>query len=378
MIQGGANGLGQPIILLADQEEKKRLKGHEAHKANILAATQVSRTVRSSFGPKGMDKIIISPDGDITVTNDGATILKKMPVEHECARLLVELSKSQDDEVGDGTTGVVILAGALLEEALKLIEQKLHPLRIADGFEKACNIALAYCDQIALDIMEAKGERETLKRAALTSLSSKVVSSQASLLADICVDAVCAVADRERRDVNFELIKVEGKNGGKLEDSTLIDGIAIDKEFSHSQMIKEIKDAKIAILTCPFEPPKPKTKAKLHVKSAEAYKELFEQEQEYFRDMVKRVKDSGANCVICQWGFDDEANHLLYKNDLPAIRWVGGQEIELVSLATGGRIVPRFEDLDESKLGHAEVVKETSSGTEDDKMILIQGERSQR
>eukprot|EP01053_Blabericola_migrator_P003880 Blabericola_migrator_1__3879@NODE_216_length_11289_cov_52_870166_g183_i0_p2_GENE_NODE_216_length_11289_cov_52_870166_g183_i0NODE_216_length_11289_cov_52_870166_g183_i0_p2_ORF_typecomplete_len539_score155_42Cpn60_TCP1/PF00118_24/1_2e171_NODE_216_length_11289_cov_52_870166_g183_i0846010076 len=374
MMQGGLTEFGgAPIILLQDQESKKRLKGYEAHKANILACKQVADTIRSSFGPKGMDKIIVSPDGDITITNDGATILKKMPVNHEIARLLVELSQSQDDEVGDGTTGVVIIAGALLKEALHLLDMKLHPLKIADGYEQACQIANQRIQEISTKLDDETQRLEILKQAATTALCSKVVSSQSELLADICVKAVMAVADADRKDVNFDLIKVEGKAGGKLEETALIEGIALDKDFSHSQMKKEVEDAKIAILTCPFEPPKPKAKHKLSIKDSGAYKELLEQEQKYFRDMVQMVKSSGANVVICQWGFDDEANHLLLTNELPAIRWVGGQEIELISLATGGQIVPRFEDLTPEKLGRAKSVKEISVGTEDDKMVFIEG-----
>eukprot|EP01054_Gregarina_sp_Poly1_P006829 Gregarina_sp_Poly_1__6828@NODE_369_length_9158_cov_93_280497_g305_i0_p1_GENE_NODE_369_length_9158_cov_93_280497_g305_i0NODE_369_length_9158_cov_93_280497_g305_i0_p1_ORF_typecomplete_len541_score103_30Cpn60_TCP1/PF00118_24/5_5e167_NODE_369_length_9158_cov_93_280497_g305_i072958917 len=371
---GGLNEFGgTPIILLQDQESKKRLKGYEAHKANILACTQVADTIRSSFGPKGMDKIIVSPDGDVTITNDGATILKKMPVNHEIARLLVELSQSQDEEVGDGTTGVVILAGALLKQALQLLDMKMHPLRIADGYEEACQVAMNRVINIAIDMENASKRIDLLKQAAMTALCSKVVSSQSELLADICVKAVLAVADESRKDVNFDLIKIEGKPGGKLEETTLVAGIALDKDFSHSQMKKQVDDAKIAILTCPFEPPKPKAKHKLSIKDADAYNQLLGQEKAYFKDMVARVKNSGATVAICQWGFDDEANHLLLTENLPAVRWVGGQEIELISLATGGQIVPRFEDLTPQKLGRAKCVREVSVGTEDEKMIFIEG-----
>ena len=174
-----------------------------------------------------------------------------------------------------------------------------------------------------------------------------------------------SVADLARKDVNFEIIKVEGKCGGSLEDTQLIQGIVLDNHMSHPQMDKEISDAKICILTCPFEPPKPKTKYTVDIKNAEAYKMLYEHEQEYFRDMVKRVKDSGANLIICQWGFDDEANHLLMANKLPSVRWVGGTEIELIAIATGGSIIPRFSDNKPEKLGRARFVKEICFGTED-------------
>jgi T-complex protein 1 subunit epsilon len=191
-------------------------------------------------------------------------------------------------------------------------------------------------------------------------------------MARIAVDSVLAVADFERNDVNFDLIKMEGKPGGTLGETELIHGIVIDKDFSHPQMAKEIKDAKMCILTCPFEPPKPKTKHKLDITSKEAYEALYAQEQEYFTTMVKQCKDSGANLVICQWGFDDEANHLLLQNDLPAVRWVGGVELELIAIATGGRIVPRFSELSADKLGKAGTVREVAFGTLKERMLVIE------
>merc|ERR1712217_699868 len=200
----------------------------------------------------------------------------------------------------------------------------------------------------------------------------KVVSSRKDQLAQICVESVFSVANLERKDVNFDLIKVEGKVGGKLEDTSLINGILVDKDFSHPQMPKIVKDAKMAILTCPFEPPKPKTKHKLDIRSAEDYKKLYEHEQQYFRDQIKYIKEAGANLVICQWGFDDEANHLLYQQKLPAVRWVGGVELELIAIATGGRIVPRFEELKQEKLGKAGVVRELTFGTSQDQMLVIE------
>eukprot|EP01068_Selenidium_serpulae_P014529 Selendium_serpulae@DN6107_c1_g1_i1.p1 len=363
---------GNPFIVLRDQEEKQRVKGVEAVKANILAAQSVAATLRTSLGPKGMDKIIVSGDNDVTVTNDGATILEKMEVEHQCAKLLVELSKSQDAEIGDGTTGVVILAGALLEQAYRLLGKGLHPLNIADGFEKACATAIKRVKEIAVKVDITKDENDILKKTAATALGSKVVSGHQKLFAQMAADAVMQVADLERRDVNLDLIRVEGKPGGRMEESALINGIVLDKELSHPQMVKVTNDAKIAILTCPFEPPKPKTKHKLDITSADEYKALQAAEQKYFTDMVEQVAKSGANFVICQWGFDDEANHLLYQRRLPAVRWVGGVELELIAIASGGRIVPRFEELTEEKLGKAKCIKEMTVGTENDQIVVIE------
>ncbi|CDJ33090.1 TCP-1/cpn60 family chaperonin, putative [Eimeria mitis] len=384
---------GNPFIILREQEEKKRVKGIEAHKAraNITAAKAVADSLRSSLGPKGMDKIIVGPDGDITVTNDGATILDRMQIKHQCAKLLVDLSRSQDAEIGDGTTGVVILAGNLLAEALRLIDKGLHPLRVADGFEAAAQIAVQCLEEAAIEKDVLGADQDLLRQTAKTALGSKVVSSCKEKLADLCVQAVLAVADKERKDVNLDMIKLDGRAGGLLEQSTLVRGIVLHKDLSHSQMRKETKDAKIAILTCPFEPPKPKTKHKLDITNAADYKKLQAAEQNYFKDMIEQVKKAGANFVstwhispflpcptpplyvVCQWGFDDEANHLLLAADIPAVRWVGGVEIEMLAIATEGRIVPRAQELSASKLGKAGCIREVPSGTMGDKMIVIQG-----
>ncbi|OMJ91610.1 hypothetical protein SteCoe_5753 [Stentor coeruleus] len=364
---------GRPFIVIREQEKRARVKGLEAQRANINAARAVSNLLRTSLGPKGMDKILVSQDGDVTITNDGATIMEKMDVKHQVAKLLVELSQSQDNEIGDGTTGVVILAGALLESALNLLDKGLHPLRVCDGFERACAIAVKHLEATSQELDVFANNNELLKKAAVTCLCSKVVSNRQNELAAIAVEAVLDVADIKRKDVNFEHIKVEGKPGGSLEDTCLIRGIVIDKDMSHPQMAKVVKDAKIAILTCPFEPPKPKTKHKLEISNAEDYRKLYEQEQQYFVKMIEDVKNSGSNIVICQWGFDDEANYLLHANKLPAVRWVGGVEIELIAMATGARIVPRFSELSSEKLGRAACVREIGFGTTDDKMIVIEG-----
>ncbi|CAL8076847.1 unnamed protein product [Calicophoron daubneyi] len=377
-MMGGPRGqlafdeFGRPFIIFRDQEKKKRLTGNQAHKSHILAAKAVANTLRTSLGPKGLDKLLVNPDGDVTVTNDGRTILDKMDVEHEIAKLLVQLSRSQDDEIGDGTTGVVILAGALLEQAEVLIDRGIHPIRIADGYELAANKCLAVLDEISDQFDFSVENKESLIKTAMTALGSKIVNRCQRLFAEIAVDAVLAVADLDRRDVDFELIKVEGKVGGRLEDSVIVKGVIVDKDFSHPQMPKSVKDARLAILTCPFEPPKPKTKHNVLVSSVEDYHKLRHYEQAKFKEMVKMVKDAGANLVICQWGFDDEANHLLLSENLPAVRWVGGPEIELIAIATGGRIVPRFEELTPEKLGKAGIVRELSFGTTKERMLVIE------
>uniref|UniRef100_A0A2K6CZQ8 T-complex protein 1 subunit epsilon n=1 Tax=Macaca nemestrina TaxID=9545 RepID=A0A2K6CZQ8_MACNE len=332
-----------------------------------MAAKAVANTMRTSLGPNGLDKMMVDKDGDVTVTNDGATILSMMDVDHQIAKLMVELSKSQDDEIGDGTTGVVVLAGALLEEAEQLLDRGIHPIRIADGYEQAARVAIEHLDKISDSPCPVLSPPDYLFCGVFIR-----VNSCHRQMAEIAVNAVLTVADMERRDVDFELIKVEGKVGGRLEDTKLIKGVIVDKDFSHPQMPKKVEDAKIAILTCPFEPPKPKTKHKLDVTSVEDYKALQKYEKEKFEEMIQQIKETGANLAICQWGFDDEANHLLLQNNLPAVRWVGGPEIELIAIATGGRIVPRFSELTAEKLGFAGLVQEISFGTTKDKMLVIE------
>ncbi|KII69032.1 T-complex protein 1 subunit epsilon [Thelohanellus kitauei] len=364
---------GRPFVLVREQERKSRLRGIEAQRSYISVATSIAKTLRSSLGPKGMDKILVSPDGDIKISNDGATIMSEMDFEHEIGKFMMELSKSQDDEIGDGTTGVVVFAGALLEKLEKLIDLNIHPTKIARGYAEAANFACNHLEKISDKVKFSLDHKEELIRVAMTALSSKVVNQYKRHLAEIAVDAVLAVADFERCDVNFELIRVEVKEGGRLEDTFLVHGVVLNKEMSHPQMCKEIKDAKIAILTCPFEPPKPKTKHKLDITSVSEYKNLQNYEQETFVQMIKQIKASGATLAICQWGFDDEANHLLLSNDLPAVRWVGGMEIELIAISTGGRIVPRFSELTPAKLGHAALVKEVTIGTTNQTLLTIEG-----
>jgi len=363
---------GRPFIIIRDQDKQNRLTGNDAIKQHITAGRQIANTLRSSLGPKGLDKMMVSSDGDVTVTNDGATILKMMDVDHEIAKLMVQLSQSQDDEIGDGTTGVVVLAGALLEQAEQLLDKGIHPIRIADGFELAAQFAVKHLETVSDSFPVDPSNLEPLVRTAMTTLGSKIVNKCHRQFAEIAVNAVMAVADMEKRDVNFELIKMEGKVGGRLEDTMLVKGVIVDKDFSHPQMPKVLRDVKLAILTCPFEPPKPKTKHKLDVTSVEDYKELRKYEVETFLKMVQQVKDAGATLAICQWGFDDEANHLLLQKELPAVRWVGGPEIELIAIATGGRIVPRFEELTPEKLGHAGLVRELCFGTTKERMLVIE------
>ena len=372
--------MGRPFIIVKDQGNKKRQHGLEAKKSHILAARSVASIIKTSLGPRGLDKILISPDGEITITNDGATILSQMELDNEIAKLLVQLSKSLDDEIGDGTTGVVVLASALLDQALELIQKGIHPIKIANGFDEAAKLAISKLEETCDDISASNDElfRDFLLRAAKTSLGSKIVSKDHDRFAEMAVEAVINVMDKDRKDVDFDLIKMQGRVGGSISDSKLINGVILDKDFSHPQMPKCVlpkegsDGVKLAILTCPFEPPKPKTKHKLDISSVEEYQKLQTYEQDKFKEMIDDVKKAGADVVICQWGFDDEANHLLLQNDLPAVRWVGGQELEHIAISTNGRIVPRFQDLSKDKLGTCSRIYEQEFGTTKDRMLIIE------
>ncbi|KFW80079.1 T-complex protein 1 subunit epsilon, partial [Manacus vitellinus] len=271
--------------------------------SHIMAAKAVASTLRTSLGPNGLDKMMVDKDGEVTVTNDGATILNMMDVDHQIAKLMVELAKSQDDEIGDGTTGVVVLAGALLEQAEQLLDRGIHPIRIADGYEQAARIAIEHLDKISDSFPVDPQNIEPLIQTAKTTLGSKVVNRCHRQMAEIAVNAVLTVADMERKDVDFELIKVQGKVGGRLEDTQLVKGVIVDKDFSHPQMPKELKDVKIAILTCPFEPPKPKTKHKLDVTSVDDYKALQKYEKEKFEEMVKQKLQLKKMLAFKSWCF---------------------------------------------------------------------------
>ncbi|KAM0673368.1 T-complex protein 1 subunit epsilon [Gurleya vavrai] len=371
--------LGRIITLTSNEDSQQRIRGLECLKANIQIVNDIASFISSSLGPNGLDKMLQSPDGQITITNDGATILKEMEMtESPISKLILQLSEAQDEEIGDGTTSVVILASGLLKNSLDLIEKGMHPVKISEGFEKGLELVLDHFKCISEDISNnPKMIRNYLLNAARTSLNSKIVNNCLDHFANICVDAVLSVYEEERNDLNFELIKIDSKIGSDLSKTEIINGVLIHKEMSHQQMPKEVKNAKIAILTCPFEPPKIKTKHNLNISNVEDYKKLENYEINKFTEMINFVKNAGANLVICQWGFDDEANGLLMQNNLPAIRWVGGSEIEQIAVHTNANIISRFEDLTENDLGNADV-NEISLGTESEKMIIIKNQKDKK
>lgn len=357
--------LGQSFQI--SNEDSYSLNGKECLLTNINTVKSIAAFLSTSLGPTGMDKILIDQDEHIIVTNDGATILEKMDMtQNPISGLIMQLSKSQDEEIGDGTTSIVVLASALLQEAKLMIEKGMHPIKIAQGYSQALKLALTNLETIAEPITDLNS---IMLKAAKTSLSSKIVCS--SNFAEMCVKAVLATADFDKKDLDMELICIKSINGGNLSDTQLIKGIVLEKTFSHVQMPNEIKNAKIALLSCPFELPQMKTKNSLLIKSANEYRELVKYQNEKFQNMIDQLKKSEADAVLCQWGFDDEANSLLLQNNIPAIRWVGGHELGLIAVHTFGRIVAFFEDLNKNALGLANLTK-MSFGTESHNIIIIE------
>jgi len=349
---------GRPYILIKEQETRRKVEENNVLEGNVRAFCEIADSLRTSLGPFGADKSIISADGEVTITNDGATILKEMDVRGTpMGRLVTQLSASQDDEIGDGTTSVVIIAAALLKEALKLKEKGMHPLKIIRGYEEALEIALKVVEKSSHSVSEEEME-EAIAKVAKSTLSSKIVSRDMENYIKIAAESVEAVTDR-RGEANLELIKIEGEIS--VEKSELIRGVYISKELSHFQMEKQIEHAKIALLACPLEPPKVKAKHDLNIEGVEEYKKLVEYEKKVFSEMVEQIKNVGANVVLCQWGFDDEANSLLLQNGISAIRWVGAQELEMTAIHCGAQIISRFEDLKESALGTARVTEHRGS-----------------
>lgn len=349
---------GRPYVLIREQEIRKRTEEKNVLIENINSFCGIVDMLSTSLGPFGADKAIVSPDGEVIITNDGATILKEMDIEGSpMGRLITQLSTAQDDEIGDGTTSVVVIAASLLKEAKKLALKGMHPLKIIRGFEEALKIALSVIEENSLTPTpeEIKG---TMEKVGMSTLSSKVVSREIENYIRIAVEAVESVKDA-RGEANLELIKIEGEN--RIGESELIKGVYVSKEFSHFQMKKRIEGAQIAILACPFEPPKVKVKHDLNITSVEEFQELAEYEKRVFSDMIESIRRSGANVVLCQWGFDDEANSLLMQAGISAIRWVGAQELEMAAIHTGAQILSRFEDLSEESLGTGTVVEEQGS-----------------
>jgi thermosome len=354
------------------REGANRSRGREALHNNIMAAKVVAESVRSALGPKGMDKMLVDSFGDVTITSDGRTILDEMDVQHPAAKMLVEVAKTQDKEAGDGTTSAVIIAGELLSRAEELLDKNIHPTVIIDGYRKAADKALETLEKIAIPI-DLKST-DYLKKAAATSMGSKLVAEYKDYLADLAVKAMLAVAEKQadgtyRADVDD--VKVEKKTGESLKETSLINGIVLDKEIVHSGMPKRLEKAKIALLDASMENEKPEMDAKISIESPEQIESFLKEEETMLKNMVEKVLATGANVVICQKGIDDFAQHFLSRRGVIAIRRAKKSDMEKLARATGAKIISSIDALTASDLGYAALVEERRTG--DDKMTYIEG-----
>ncbi len=358
-----------PVVLL--KEGGSETKGREAQKNNIAAAKIIAEIVHSSLGPRGMDKMLVDSLGDVTITNDGATILKEIDVQHPAAKMLVEIAKTTDNEVGDGTTSAVVLAGSLLSQAESLIDQDVHPTIIVDGYRKAAKKAKEYLESIA-DTISAN-DKNILNKIAKTSMATKLVRKDADQLAEIIVNAVLAVVEKDGDvfDVDIDDIKVEKKAGGSIKDSKIIQGIVLDKEIVHGGMPRKITEARIALINTALEISKTETDAKINISNPQQLKSFLDEENRMLKTMVDKVIGSGANVVLCQKGLDDMAQHYLAKAGIIAVRRIKESDLSKLAKATGARIVTNLDDLFEKDLGSAAVVEERK--IEEDKWVFVEG-----
>jgi len=353
------------------REGSKRSRGREAQHGNITAAKVVAESVRSALGPKGMDKMLVDSFGDVTITNDGRTILDEMDIQHPAAKMLVEVAKTQDKEAGDGTTSSVIVAGELLNRAEELIDKNIHPTIIIEGYKLAAEKALETLDKIA--ILVDLNKPDYLKKVAVTAMGSKIVSEYKEYLADITVKAMLAVAEKtaDGYKVDVDDVKVEKKTGESLGETSLISGVVLDKEIVHSGMPKRVEKAKIALLDASLENEKPEVDAKINIENPAQIEAFLKQEEVMLKAMVDKVLASGANVVICQKGIDDMAQHLLARKGVIAIRRAKKSDMEKLARATGAKIVSNINALSAEDLGNAALVEERKTG--DDKMTYIEG-----
>ena len=362
-------GNGQaPIFILKDGTQRTR--GRTAQSNNIAAAKAVADAVRSTLGPKGMDKMLVDSMGDVVITNDGATILKEMDIDHPAAKMIIEVAKTQEQHCYDGTTSAVVLSGELLKRSEDLIEQNVHPTVICEGFRLAA--------EKAVELLEAHGistenQDSVLMEVAKTALTGKSAGAVKSFMADICVRAVNAVGiiEDEERIVDLSDIKVEKRQGGSIKDSTLIDGILLDKERVHAGMPRSISDAKIALINSAIEVKKTEVDAKIHITDPNQLALFLEEEENYIRGLVEKIQASGATVLICQKGIDELAQHYMSKAGIFAIRRAKKSDMEALSKATAGRIVTNIDDLSDEDLGHAAKVEERKIGESD--MTFITG-----
>ena len=358
-----------PIVLL--KEGTTETKGNQAQRNNITAAKTIAEIVRTSLGPRGMDKMLVNNLGDVTITNDGATILKEMDIQHPAAKMMVEISKATDNEVGDGTTSTVVLAGSLLSKAEELISKGVHSTVIVDGYRMASEKAIEILKNASTKVDPE--DRQMLGKIARTSMASKLVSVNSEPLSKIVVDAVIAVAEKAdgHYKVDIDNIKIEKKAGGSIEDTKLIQGIVLDKEVVHGAMPKRIEEAKIALLNAALEIEKPEMSAEIRISEPQQMHMFLEEENRMLKSMVDKISASGANVLLCQKGIDDLAQHYLAKEGILAVRRVKESDMNNLAKATGGRVLSNIDELSADDLGYAKLVEERK--VETDKWVFVEG-----
>jgi len=362
------DNMNQQVVFLSDGS--KRTKGRDAQRINILIAKAVANAVKSTLGPKGMDKMIVDDLGDVTVSNDGATILSEMSIDHPIGKMLVEIAKTQDNEVGDGTTTVVVLAGGLLGKAERLLDDEIHSSIIINGYRMAAKKAKEFYAEIADSV--TVNDSKTLKDIAVTSMTGK--AAEASMeLADLVVEAIKTVAEEDngKTIVDRDKIKIEKKGGAGLTDSELIKGVVIDKEIVNEGMPRKMKNAKIALIDSALEIKETETDAKIQITSPDQLQAFLDQEEKMLKDMVEAIQKSGANTVFCQKGIDDMAQHFLAKEGIIAVRRVKKSDMGLLAKSTGAKVVTRVSDISAKDLGNAELVSSRKVANED--MVFIEG-----
>jgi thermosome len=356
-----------PVLVL--KEGTGRTTGREAQRNNIMAAKIIAETIKTTLGPKGMDKMLVSSFGDVSITNDGATIMKELDVQHPAAKMLVEVAKAQDNEVGDGTTTAVVLAGELLNKAENLLDQNIHPTVIIDGYKKASEKAQEILEEMAIQISIKDDER--LIDVAVTSMGSKGITVAKERFAKLAVEAVRQVAEEKdgKLKADIDLIKVLKKHGKSLEETELVKGMVIDKEVAHPQMPKLVTKAKIALLNAKLEIEKTEFDAKINIESPEQMKLFLDEEERMLKEMVDKIAETGANVVFCEKGIDDVALHFLAKRGILAVKNVSSSDMEKLAKATGGKIMASIKELTPDVLGEAKIVEEVKIG--DDKLVYV-------
>ncbi len=360
---------GTPVLIL--REGSSRSKGRDAQHANIMAAKIVAESVKSSLGPKGMDKMLVDSFGDVTITSDGRTVLDEMDIQHPAAKMMVEVAKTQDNEVGDGTTTAVVVSGELLSKAEELVDKNVHPTIIIDGYKKAAEKALETLEKISIAVTST--DKKFLKKIGMTSMASKLVSESRDYLSELATEAILSVAEKTGKGYKVDLddVKIQKKPGESIGETKLINGIVVDKEIVHPGMQKRVENAKIALLDTALEIEKTEFDAKINIESPEQMEAFLKQEERMLKTMVDKIVKAGANVVVCQKGIDDMAQHFMARKNILAVRRVKKSDMEGLTKATGGKIVSNLDSLTKADLGYAAVVEERKIG--DDKMTFIEG-----